>query len=133
MDGNHGDVCNYTIHVTQGSTQVPPLAPTGGITGVTETCLSSIETYTVPINEGATFYQWTLDGAIVGNGLSQEINWNTPGLHQLCVSAYNVCDTATPSCMFVQVFPPQNTNLNPGICSGDCFEVADTFLCYRQL
>lgn len=128
MDGNHGDVCNYTINVTEGSTMVPPLPPAGPVEGPAEICVSSPASYSIPEITGANFYRWTVDGAYAGSGSSAEITFNTLGEHELCVTAYNVCDTVAPSCMTVEVFGPENTFLTPEICSGDGFEVADTTL-----
>lgn len=128
MDGNHGDVCNYTIHVTQGSTMVPPLPPAAPVEGPAEICVNEQETYSIPAITGANFYRWTVDGAYAGEGNQASIIFNTQGSHELCVMAYNVCDTVAPSCMTVEVFGPETTSLAPEICSGDGFEVADTTL-----
>ncbi|MBK7407770.1 MAG: gliding motility-associated C-terminal domain-containing protein [Saprospirales bacterium] len=129
MDGNWGDVCHYTIHVTQGSTMVPPLPPAEPVAGPIEVCISEPTTYSIPAINGANFYQWTLNGVYAGDGNSTDITFASPGTYQLCVTAFNVCDTVAPSCMTVDVFAPATTDLFPEICSGDCFEVADTTLC----
>jgi gliding motility-associated-like protein len=128
MDGNHGDVCNYTIHVTQGSTMVPPLPPAGPVDGPAEICVNDTAIWSIPAITGANFYRWTIDGVFAGEGNSAGISFNATGVHELCVMAYNVCDTVPPSCMTVEVFGPQTTFLTPQICSGDGFEVADTTL-----
>ncbi|MCB9283871.1 MAG: hypothetical protein H6563_07355 [Lewinellaceae bacterium] len=39
MDGNNGDVCNYTIHVIEGSTMVPPLPPAEPVAGPPVVCV----------------------------------------------------------------------------------------------
>ncbi|MCB9283872.1 MAG: gliding motility-associated C-terminal domain-containing protein [Lewinellaceae bacterium] len=58
-----------------------------------------------------------------------DLAFATPGIHELCVTAFNVCDTIAPSCMTVEVFGPETTDLVVEVCSDDCFEVADTLLC----
>jgi gliding motility-associated-like protein len=128
MDGNHGDVCNYTIHVTEGSTMVPPLPPAGPVEGPAEVCVSDSASFSIPEITGANFYRWTVDGIYAGDGSATEIAFNAVGEHELCVTAYNVCDTVPPSCMTVEVFGPETTFLTPEICGGDLFEVADTTL-----
>ncbi len=131
MDGNMDDVCNYTINVTQGTTLVPPLPPAGAVSGESLPCIDQTYTYSLPLIVGANFYQWTLDGQSLGlsTGTSVEVEWTQPGLHQLCVTAFNVCDTVAPVCFLVNVLEPIETEINQNICAGDCFEVADTLLC----
>lgn len=129
MDGNQGDVCNYTIHVVQGSTMVPPLPPAGPVQGPAQVCQSDTATYSIAPITGANFYQWTQNGIVIGQGNSLSYAFQNPGTYNLCVSAFNVCDTVEPSCVTVQVFPKRVTNLAQGLCSGDCFAVADTQLC----
>ena len=129
MDGNAGDVCNYTINVVEGSTQVPPLSIPVLSQVETQPCLNQPATYAIEPVSGANFYLWTKDGQPVGDSTATEITWTTPGLHQVCVTAYNVCDTTAPACLLVNVLPPIQTSLQENICEGDCIEVADTMIC----
>lgn len=129
MDGNFNDVCNYTIHVTNGTTMVPPLPAAGAVQGFSELCQSETAIYSIPEIVGANFYEWTLNGLHVGDGPETEITFPDAGTYELCVTAFNVCDTVPPSCKTVQVFATQLTNLSAEICNGECIEVADTLLC----
>ncbi|MEY3368046.1 MAG: hypothetical protein RI973_1201 [Bacteroidota bacterium] len=129
MDGNNNDVCNYIISVTEGTTEVPPLPPVAPIAGPVEICQFDTADFSIPAITGANFYHWTLDGVFAGEGTSVEIAFPDAGLHQVCATAFNVCDTATPSCILVEVHPPVDTSISQAICQGDCFEVADTLLC----
>lgn len=129
MDGNMNDVCNYTIHVTQGSTLVPPLPPAGPVEGPSELCTGSTATFSIPEIVGANFYKWRINGAEVATGPEADIQFLTAGNQQVCVTAYNVCDTVAPSCKIVQVYGPQTTNVSQEICAGDCIEIADTTIC----
>ena len=130
MDGNGGDICSYTIHVTQGTTLVPPLPPAGNISGDTSPCLGNISAYSIPPITGANFYQWKIDGQNNTTTNSNfEIDWTTPGSHTVCVTAFNVCDTVAPVCMNVIVYPPAVTNISRDICEGDCVEVGDSIFC----
>ncbi|HOY04622.1 MAG TPA: gliding motility-associated C-terminal domain-containing protein [Saprospiraceae bacterium] len=129
MDGNQNDVCNYTIHVTQGSTLVPPLPPAGAVEGLSELCITETATYSIPEIVGANFYKWTLNGSVVASGPEADIQFPVAGNQQVCVIAFNVCDTVAPSCKTVTVYGPQTTNLQQEICTGDCVEIADTLIC----
>lgn len=129
MDGNKGDICNYTIHVTQGSTLVPPLPNAGPVEGPDKICQADTATYSIPPITGANFYEWRLDGNLVANGPESSIEFPNAGFHQVCVTAFNVCDTVPPSCKSVEVLAPQTTNLQFQLCSSDCVTVADSMLC----
>lgn len=129
MDGNMGDICKYTIHVTSGSTLVPPLPPAAPVAGPALLCQSESATYSIPAITGANFYKWYLNGVAVADGTEVELDFPVAGTYELCVSAFNVCDTVEPSCMTIQVLPPVTTNLTQVICQGDCFDVADTTVC----
>ena len=129
MDGNQNDVCNYTIHVTNGSTQVPPLPPAGAVEGPSEICMGSTATFSIPEIVGANFYKWTVNGVQVASGPDVDIQFPVAGNQQVCVSAFNVCDTVAPSCKTVAVLGPQTTNLDQEICAGDCVEIADSIIC----
>ncbi len=129
MDGNNGDICNYTIHVTSGSTMVPPLLPAEAVEGPAQVCQSESVNYFIPAIVGANFYKWTLDGQPVANGRAATLAFPTAGLHELCVTAFNVCDTVAPSCKTVEVFASPVTPIRREICSGDCVAVFDTMIC----
>ena len=129
MDGNQGDICNYTINVTSGSTLVPPLPPAGAVQGPDEICQFESATFAIPEIVGAVTYKWTLDGQQVAGGFQTPVTFNTPGDHEVCVLAYNVCDTVAPSCKTVRVNSLKTTSLQYELCSGTCLPVADTTVC----
>ncbi len=129
MDGNMSDICQYVINVTSGTTLVPPLPDAGPIQGATSMCQFETETYSIPAIPGATAYRWTLDGNLSGNGISNEISFPQPGVYELCVEAYNVCDTADPACQIITVHPASVTEDSVGLCEGDCLVLGDTTIC----
>lgn len=129
MDGNMDDVCDYTVHVTSGTTLVPPLPVIGPIQGPDTLCQVTSETYSIPAITGATSYKWTLDGAPAGNGITTNINFPGPGQYELCAQAYNVCDTAAPSCQIITVLPNVAMQDSIGLCEGDCLFLTDTTIC----
>jgi len=128
MDGNGGDVCQYTINVVSGSTAVPPLSTTGGITGNFNACPGSTLTYTTPYLPAATIYEWKVNGSVIGTDTSLTYTWPAVGTYQLCVQAKNVCDEATPTCQFVTIAEIPPTVYVKNLCGGDSFVVADTVL-----
>ena len=118
MDGNNNDVCNYTIHVLSGTTEVMPLENSGSIIGPETVCSSTPNDYTVSLPPGAAHFYWTLNGLPYASETDTTVSLNflTPGLNQLCVTASNACDTAFPACrnIFVNTIPP--TDISAKIC-----------------
>ena len=129
MDGSNGDVCNWTIKVLSGSTQVTPLDDSGLILGDYIVCPGVDVTYTTTPVKGAINFDWTIDGKPFAQQDSIIINWTTPGNHEVCVTASNICDIATPSCQTVEVRAIDTTFIKKTICEGECLTVANTQLC----
>lgn len=129
MDGSGNDVCNYTITVLEGSTEVAPLTVTGEINGPADGCTGTSSQFTTDTIAGATQYKWTLNNTPIGTNQSVNVNWTATGTYQLCVTAANACDEATPTCktIIIEDIPP--TIIEQAICENDCFQVADTTLC----
>lgn len=126
LDGCGGDVCDYSIDVLSGSTVgVPPNNP-GPITGPTEVCQGTTTPFSIPPTYAATGHIWTMTpslGTITGNNTNINVNWgaNATGTTQLCVTAFNLCDTnPTPACITVEVNPrPTATISGSGVlCTG---------------
>lgn len=128
MDGNGGDICQYTINVVSGSTEIPQLDATGPITGVFDACPGSQLTYTTPSLYGASLYDWTVNGNYISSDTSLTYTWPSEGTYQLCVQARNVCDAATPTCQFVTIESLVPTVYTQHLCGGDSFMVADTVI-----
>ena len=124
MDGNGGDVCHYDVTVVSGNTIVTPLTTSGEISGQLELCPGLTQSYTTTGQEGATTYQWTVDGTIVSTEQTFDLALNTLGTHELCVVASNVCDIAPASCVNLHVTAVQPTTINGSICSNETFIAA---------
>ena len=131
MDGNGGDVCSYTIAVVSGTTLVGQLPNSGILSGDQTVCPGRTEKYTVAAPPGAAHFQWKLDGSVIADGPDSEvqIDWTTVGLHNLCLQASNVCDTAAPVCLQILVENIAPTLIETTICDGECWSGADTTLC----
>ncbi|MEK7253667.1 MAG: hypothetical protein AAB316_02910, partial [Bacteroidota bacterium] len=129
MDGSNDDVCNYTIEVLEGTTNVSELTNSGAIQGVNATCPGVPQIFHAEGQVGATLFNWTLNGAPLATGQTIEHTFTTPGTYQLCVTDANACDEAPPSCSFIEVQPLPPTVFSAALCPGECFDVADTTLC----
>ncbi|MCB9332119.1 MAG: gliding motility-associated C-terminal domain-containing protein [Lewinellaceae bacterium] len=126
LDGCGGNVCDFDIAVTQGSTvAVPPDNP-GPISGPDVACAGQSSNYGIDPVSGATIYNWTITPASAGtlntNGPNATVNWsNNPGTAEICVSPANLCEVnSTTSCFTVDVLPiPTATLSGSGLfCAG---------------
>ena len=129
MDGSDGDVCNYTLKVTNGSTKVPPLPNSGEIKGDFNPCEGGTYKYQNTGVVGAIDYSWTLDGLPFGNGQTINPTLLQAGNYNVCCIASNVCDKAAPTCKSIEVKPKKTFALELPICKGDCVKVADSTFC----
>lgn len=127
MDGSAGDVCNYTVNVTEGTTQVGALQPINSVIGPTEVCPNNPVIFEVPEVEGATFSEWTVNGVIVSDEAQQlEYEFPEPGLYAVCYTAFNVCDTIPPVCKTVTVEHIPPILFDEVICGGDTLVALDS-------
>ncbi len=128
MDGNHGDVCEWTFNVLEGSTKVDPLDTSGIISGDLEVCINSLGEYSTTGQVGATEFLWTVDGETIQDGFdkSLELEWTNAGTYELCVTAFNACDEAPPSCETVLVKNISTVLLEEEICDDQSFVLNDT-------
>ncbi len=107
IDGNVGDVCQFTIDVVSGSTVAPPVTGTPSINGPTTICTGGLGTYIASGVTGAGYYNWTLNGNPIGDGSNQvQVDFPATGSYQLCVTAGNSCyGDLPPVCRTIQVGP----------------------------
>ncbi len=129
MDGGMGDNCDWTFNVIEGSTQVAPLVDSGDIQGDNSVCPNLIEQYLVEAPIGATFFEWTVDGASQNNE-TPALDYTFPddGLYTICVTAKNACDEGPPSCFLVEVESIPVTEIFEILCEGETFEIENTIL-----
>lgn len=119
IDGCSGNVCDYSIDVTQGSTQGFAPDNPGAVTGPTVICQGTSGDYELPPVNGATQYHWTLTpasaGTINGNDEDISVSWSSgfSGNATLCVTTSNQCfSNNTPSCITVQVLPKPTATIS---------------------
>ena len=130
IDGWRNDVCDYSVTVTAGSTQVPPVTQGGGITGPLTACPGQTFAYATTPVPGAPNHYWTLDGnPLPGSGLSYDIGFPGAGTYEVCVTASNTCSTAPPECLTVVVADIPETVVPGIICAGECFDFEGVQLC----
>lgn len=109
IDGCGGNVCDYSVAVTQGSTVAQQPANPGPVTGPSPVCVMSSSSYSLAPVTGATSYTWTMNpalGTFSSNTNSVNVNWTTPGTTNLCVTVSNACfANPTPQCIPITVLP----------------------------
>ena len=115
IDGNNGDVCDYTVTVLEGTTRVPDVPNSGGLNGPTRVCENEPFTYRTNRVTGAPYYDWTLNGDTLGTDadLEQQLSFPTAGIYTLCVTASNICNAGPPECLDIRVgdFAPTTIEL----------------------
>ncbi len=132
MDGNFGDNCDWTFQVLNGSTEVSPLNTSGNINGPAEICTELLTSYSVQAEEGAVFFDWTINGeafSAESEATSIETTFPSTGFYEICVTASNACDEASPTCFTTNVKPIPVTIINDSFCEGECYEILDSLLC----
>lgn len=121
LDGCSGNVCDYSIDVTNGSTV--PFAPDdpGPITGPASVCQGSSTVYQVGPVDGATLYNWTLSpgnaGTVTGTGPVATVVWAAgfSGSATLCLEVANQCYVnSNESCLDIEVLPPPTAQISGG-------------------
>ncbi len=105
MDGDGGSVCNYTVNVLEGSTKVGELQQALPFTLPDFICETQPFTIFANPQVGATIYEWTIDGQVVGNADSLEVLMDQTGFYNICYSESNACDEAPPYCQNIEIKP----------------------------
>jgi len=126
IDGYNGDICNFNVDVTQGSTVVPPVSqpatfppPVNSPFCVGETLVANATT--VPF---ASIYTWTLNGVEVAytQNAGIEIPLGTPsGTAELCVTPSNPCSEGGSFCRTIVISPPDFFTASATICQGESY------------
>ena len=129
MDGGFGDNCDWTFNVIEGDTRLAPLETSGIVNGDFNPCINREQIYSVNAPTGVTEYNWELDGRSLGrNADNIPITFDEVGSYTLCVTSFNACDQAPPTCQTIIVREIPTTTFKEQICEGDDFMVADTLL-----
>ncbi|MDQ3393984.1 MAG: M43 family zinc metalloprotease [Bacteroidota bacterium] len=94
---------NTTVSYSNVVLHCPVIADLASIEGMNEACSGGYE-YSVPLIEGLT-YDWSVSGGgtISENGNKVFVEWATPGLHFVSVTASNACSIGPTQSMYVEV------------------------------
>ena len=129
MDGNLSAVCDYTIDVIEGSTEVPPLEPIDAIYGDSEVCTGGSLDFNIDPISGAPQVIWFMNGQEVGEGEQVTIEFPESGIVEICVEASNVCSDPVTLCTEVTVVPIPEVQLTDTLCEGQCVTVGGLDYC----
>lgn len=119
----YGEGVQRSVNFTPG---VIPASPTA-ITGNTEVCAGSSNTYSVAAVSGATSYTWTLPAGWTGTSTTNTITVtsnNTGGT--ISVTANSSCGSSSPQTLNVTVTPLPNTPSTPTSDNAACGPVTLT-------
>ena len=126
VDGTNGDICDFSVDVTQGSTVAPEVtqsatfpSPINSPFCVGETLIANATT--VPF---ASIYTWTLNGVEVAYSQNTgiEIPQGTPaGTAELCVTPSNPCSEGGVFCRTIVILPPDMLTASATICEGESY------------
>ncbi len=119
MDGGNSSVCEYTISVVDGSTNVSNLVESNPIAIPDLICANQPFEISIEPQLGATIYSWRLDGMLISNAPSFETEILEAGTYDLCYTESNACDAAEPNCIPLVVSPQIIKNEVRTICEGD--------------
>ena len=125
IDGAFGDICEFAINVTDGSTMAPQVAQVSpNITAPAIGCPGEDVMISVATVDGAGAYYWTLDGMEVATDQMATITLpDTEGTYNLCVTPYNPCSQGVENCTTITVqIPPPNIFEEITICDGDSYD-----------
>ena len=135
IDGNNGDVCNWEVKVTEGSTIAPFFEKSGQLVIEDEICFDKETTIKFEASLGSVNFDWTINGdTIKHNAKNLGIKFNKAGEHEICVTAYNGCYRDQPICKKIMVPKPKVDSINVNICANEVYSFMDqTFHVGRHL
>ncbi len=121
IDGNGGDICDFSIDVTSGATGASPITDQTSINGPTQVCTGGSGNYFANQVDNAGIYEWTLNGNFIGSGNSQTIDFPGPGTYNVCVTPTNACFDGDQECITVNVGDLPLEQIQQTICEGQTF------------
>jgi len=113
LDGCGGSVCDFEVTVSPLDCDEQIEDWSNDIDGELEVCVGEDGLYVADLLVGAINYHWLLDGVEIQVGEDNEIglDWNTPGVFELCVDVSNACvpvgNDPEPNCVEINVLNPE--------------------------
>ncbi len=125
IDGSFGDICEFSIDVTSGLAEAPPVEGTPQIVGQGPFCPGGSFPFTAVGVSGASIYEWTMNGTIIGYEQNITIPIPTSGSSfELCVDVSNPCEDGPQVCQTFPITPLPPIIENPVICEGRTYTIA---------
>jgi hypothetical protein len=123
--GTNGGIISVTANNSCGSstaqtlnvTVIPIPAQPGLISGNTNVCEASSQTYSIATVTGATSYTWILPSLWSGASTNTSINTAVGNAGTITVTANNSCGSSTAQTLVISINPPAPSQ--PGIISGN--------------
>ncbi len=127
VDGNVGDICNFSVNILSGSGSAPPVTGNAMIQAQGPFCPGGTFPFTSTTVNGASVYDWTVNGQPAGYTQTTNITIPATGSSfQVCVTPSNPCFTGNQIC---QNFPitqlPLNNLGTVKICQGQSYTVGN--------
>lgn len=126
VDGNFGDVCNFSVDVTSGSTVAPPVTAAPNMFVPSNICPGAPFPFVSTEVENASIYTWTINGQEVAYSQFADLSFPAAGNYTVCVTPSNPCNPpGPPACETVNVQAPPPQNLIETICLGESYQVGN--------
>lgn len=120
VDGNGGDICDFTVDVISGSTLPPAVDGTPTIDGTASFCPGAQAWFSAGGVSGAGYYQWELNGIPIGLEQHVMLDDLPAGSYELCVTPGNPCyGPGETTCTTFSVAPPPPEFINEEVCMED--------------
>lgn len=125
IDGSFGDICDFTVNVTSGLAEAPPLDGVAEIIVPDPMCPGGTYPFSTTGVTGAGIFEWTLDGVVIDYNPEIEISMpDVSGTYELCVTPSNPCEMGTQTCTTLNVSDLPEINLGLiNICDGDVYSI----------
>ncbi len=125
IDGQRGDVCDYTISIESGTIGGKPIVTPAQINGASVVCKNSTNNiYTVTGQDEVVAYEWRTSNAGVitsGQGTpSVSVNWGIVS-DSICLKVIGNCFESEWACKSVALAPPIENNVSAVICKGSTY------------
>jgi len=124
IDGSNGDICDFTIDVTNGLAEAPALSGTPEIIGATTACAGGEFDYTATGVDGAGIWTWTIDNVEAGYNQTISVTVPTTGdSFELCVTPSNPCENSSSTvCETITISELPPIVEDAVICEGETYE-----------
>jgi hypothetical protein len=121
MDGSANDICDYTIKVLEGSTNVQSLTKAPEILFPKIICENTTARFTTPGIIGGTDYDWFVNNTRVGAGFLMDYKFTEAGEYEISLLTKNACSQAPKASIKVIVEKSKRSSFKQEVCFDDCY------------